>query len=286
MTVKTDEPLSIIRQLELMRDLQRLANERAQSELRTRTALEDGLRDAAQRRDALVHEAEDRNSMGRVNAQIEYEAARQAVQQRYESDRDAAQQQYKTLRNDVESAHTQQLRAATTEKQERSWESQAMYEAIKGRPREEQLETEKRLNAIRAELGVLERDATAIMKMRRQGHELPTVDVQRYGAASRRSPHAGAARARRRRLRGFPRQRPRCRGPRRGAQALQAMAAEIIRRRVRTRTIPIVLGRCGSAIWPTVWLAPMAVVAAGECAPPRQSRRCCSRSLFFPARAG
>ena len=42
MTAKSDEPLSIIRQLELMRDLQRLANERWQEELRIRAALDDG----------------------------------------------------------------------------------------------------------------------------------------------------------------------------------------------------------------------------------------------------
>ena len=49
MTANSDEPLSIIRQLELMRDLQRLANERAQAESRVQAALEDGLRDRCRR---------------------------------------------------------------------------------------------------------------------------------------------------------------------------------------------------------------------------------------------
>ena len=52
MTVKSDEPLSIIRQLELMRDLQRLANDRWQEENRIETELADGLRTAEQARDA------------------------------------------------------------------------------------------------------------------------------------------------------------------------------------------------------------------------------------------
>ena len=177
MTVKTDEPLSIIRQLELMRALQRLANERAQAESRAAAALDDGLRDAATARDATIHEAEDRNSIGRVNAQIEYEATRQAVQQRYELDRDKAQSSTRILRRDVESTSHRSCQA-TNEKQERSWEVQSVYDATKERPREQMLETEQRLNAIRAELAVLEQDSTAIMKMRRQWREFPPVDSQ------------------------------------------------------------------------------------------------------------
>ena len=61
MTAKTDEPLSIIRQLELMRDLQRLANERAQAETRVQAALDNGLRAALQQRDAIVNGAEARS---------------------------------------------------------------------------------------------------------------------------------------------------------------------------------------------------------------------------------
>ncbi len=184
MTVKTDEPLSIIRQLELMRALQRLSNERAQSESRVRAALDDGLREAAERRDATAHEAEDRNSIGRVNAQIEYESTRQAVQQKYELDRDAAQQQYKDLRSSVESTHTQELRSATTEKQERTWEIQSLYEGTKEQPREKMVETEKRLDAIRAELAVLEQDSTAILKMRRQLRDFPPIAMEVSDATS------------------------------------------------------------------------------------------------------
>jgi S-DNA-T family DNA segregation ATPase FtsK/SpoIIIE len=183
-TVTTDEPLSIIRQLELMRSLQRLANERAQEEARVRNFLADALQAAAQRRDSTIHEADDRNSIGRVNAQIEYESTRQSIQQTYELDRDTAQSAYKNLRNDLESSHTQKLREATAEKQERTWEIQQLYEGTKERPREEQLETEQRLGAIRSELAVLEQDSTSIMKMRRQWQDFAPLDPQEVAQAA------------------------------------------------------------------------------------------------------
>src|SRR5262249_31477732 len=90
---------------------------------------------------------------------------------------DAAQQQYKDFRQQLESTHTQDLRSATTERQERTWEAQALLEATKSRPRDEMLETEQRLNDIRAELGALESDSTSIMKMRRQWQESAPIDV-------------------------------------------------------------------------------------------------------------
>src|SRR3989304_8351460 len=119
-----------------MRDLQRLANERAQAEARVRSALEAGLRDAQQQRDATTHEIESTYSAARGAAQVEYDASRQATQQRYERERDAAQQQYKGLRQEVESTHAEVLRSAATEEQESSWETLTVFDAIKGRPRE------------------------------------------------------------------------------------------------------------------------------------------------------
>ena len=172
-----DEPLSIIRQLELMRDLQRLANDRAQAESRIRAALEEGLRDAEHQRDAQTGEIESRCSSARAAAQAEYDTSRQAIQQRYERERDAAQQEYKGLRHEVETTHAQVLRSAVTEQQESSWETLAVFDAIKGRPRERMLEAVRRLRASHAELAVLERDATAIMKMRRQWQNFLPVEL-------------------------------------------------------------------------------------------------------------
>jgi S-DNA-T family DNA segregation ATPase FtsK/SpoIIIE len=176
-TAKRDEPLSIIRQLELMRDLQRLANERAEEELRLRSALADGLREAEHTLAAATKTVENNYSAGREAARTEYERTRGEAQRRYEVERDAAQQQYKGLRRDVESEHARVLRAAVSEQQDASWEAQAVFEAIKGRPRERLREAVGRLRASSQQLAVLERDATAIMQMRRQWRDFPQVQV-------------------------------------------------------------------------------------------------------------
>ena len=102
MNAKHDEPLSILRQLELMRDLQRLANDRAQEEQRIRTALEAGEREADRAFEADSRDAETRYASARDAARAQYEQSRAAVEHEYQSERDAAQQQYKGLRQDVE----------------------------------------------------------------------------------------------------------------------------------------------------------------------------------------
>jgi DNA segregation ATPase FtsK/SpoIIIE, S-DNA-T family len=183
-TAKSDEPLSIIRQLELMRDLQRLANDRAQAETRIRTALEGGLRDAERERDATTGEIDSHYATARSAAQVEYDTSRETTQQRYERERDAAQKQYKGLRHEVESSHAQVLRSAVNEQQESSWETLAVFDAIKGRPRERMLETVRQLRARHAELAVLERDAVAIMKMRRQWQDFAPVEVSTDSVAT------------------------------------------------------------------------------------------------------
>ena len=175
MTAKSDEPLSIIRQLELMRNLQRLANDRWEEEVRIEGAFEEGLRAAEQTRDATGREIETRYTANRQAAQEEYEAKNASAETKYQADRDAAQREYKGLRSDVESEHSRVLRAALTEQQETSWETLAVFDAIKGRPKERLLAAMRRLRDSSAQLAVLERDAEAIMRMRRQWREVPAV---------------------------------------------------------------------------------------------------------------
>ena len=57
-TISTTEQLTTRRELELLRDLQRLANERAREEERIRTALAEGLAKAEQIRDSATAEIE------------------------------------------------------------------------------------------------------------------------------------------------------------------------------------------------------------------------------------
>ena len=181
-TIST-EPLSTRRELELLRDLQRLANERAREEHRISTVLADGL-DAAERdRDAAAAEIERHFTEGRSAATNEYEKATGTTRQRYEDDRNVAQQEYKGLRKGVESELSRVKEAAQSEQQDASWEALTVFDALKGRPRERFLVTVQQLNRHNQELAVLERDATEIMTMRRQWREFPPVEPSPDGAA-------------------------------------------------------------------------------------------------------
>jgi S-DNA-T family DNA segregation ATPase FtsK/SpoIIIE len=173
-TAKADEPLSTVRQLELMRQLQRLANERWEEESQTKAALADGLCKAQEARQAAADEIDRRCADARARATAKYEQVCSIAQSGYERERDAAQQEYKGLRRDVESEHTRTMREALSEQQTASWETLAVFDAIKGRPQERFYEAMRRIQRSNQELAILERDAETIMKMRRQWRDFPS----------------------------------------------------------------------------------------------------------------
>jgi hypothetical protein len=186
------EPLSTRRQLELLRDLQRLANERWHEESRIRTALEEGLRTAENQQDEATATIEREFTAGRAAATTLFDEAVADARHRYEQDRNAAQQQYKGLRHGVESEAERVKEAAHNEQQQASWEALTVFDALKGRPRERYLETVKRLERSDQEIAVLEHDAAVIMKMRRQWREFPAVSPRDDNSA-----HAGNNKAHR-----------------------------------------------------------------------------------------
>src|SRR4051812_18397930 len=183
----TTEQLSTRRELELLRDLQRLASERAREEARIRDVLADGLLAAEQARDAAAAEIDREFNTSRSAATSEYETVTGQARQRYESDRNAAQQEYKGLRHGVESELSRVREAARNEKQQASWEALTVFDALKGQPRERFLATVKRLERNSQELAVLENDSIEIMRMRRQWREFPAVEASSDGEQLTRS---------------------------------------------------------------------------------------------------
>lgn len=175
------EQLSTRRELELLRDLQRLAGERACEEQRIRSALADGLQAAEQARDAVATAIEREFNEGRTASTSEYESVTGEARQRYEADRNAAQQEYKGLRHGVESELSRVKEAARNEKQQASWEALTVFDALKGQPRERFLATVKHLELNSQELALLEHDAIEIMQMRRQWREFPAVEASKDG---------------------------------------------------------------------------------------------------------
>ena len=181
MTVSRDsttvaEPLTTQRELELLRDLQRLASDRAKEEQRIREALAAGLAAAEKTRDATAVDIEREFTSARTAATSEYERITGSARQRYEDDRNAAQRQYKELRQDAESELSRVKDAAKSEQQNANWEAMTVFDALKGRPKERFLATVQQLKRNNQELGVLENDAAEIMKMRRQWREFSPVE--------------------------------------------------------------------------------------------------------------
>ncbi len=182
--IVTTEQLSTQRELQLLRDLQRLAGERASEEARIRSVLADGLQAAEQARDAVSTEIEREFNTSRAASTSEYEGVTGQARQRYEADRNAAQKEYKGLRHGVESELSRVKEAALNEKQQASWEALTVFDALKGRPRERFLATVKRLELNSQELSVLEHDSIEIMQMRRQWREFPAVEAASDGELS------------------------------------------------------------------------------------------------------
>jgi hypothetical protein len=189
------DPLSTQRQVELMRELQRLASERFREEERIRVALGEGLRSAEEARDKATTEVQRQFSKSREKAAAEYESVTSGARHEYETERNAAQQEYKGLRQGVESEVSRVKEAARNERQQASWEALTVFEALKGRPREQFLDAVQQLKRINQELAVLEHDAIEIMKLRRQWREFPPAGAAELKTESDRdqAARAGAA---------------------------------------------------------------------------------------------
>jgi hypothetical protein len=170
------EPLTTERELELLRDLQRLASDRAKEEQRIREALAAGLAAAEKTRDATAVDIEREFTTARAAATTEYEQVTSGARQQYENDRNAAQREYKELRQDAESELSRVKEAAKSERQNANWEAMTVFDALKGRPREKFQATVQQLKRHNQELAVLESDAAEIMKMRRQWRDFPPVE--------------------------------------------------------------------------------------------------------------
>jgi DNA segregation ATPase FtsK/SpoIIIE, S-DNA-T family len=175
------DQLTTRRELELVRDLQQLSQERAREEDRIRKELADGLKAAERERDTTAGEIEREFNTARTTATTEYETISGDARQRYEDERNSAQKEYKGLRHGVESELSRVRDAAHSEKQLASWETLTVFDALKGQPRERFEATVKRLDRSNQELAVLERDAVEIMQTRRQWREFPPVEPSSDG---------------------------------------------------------------------------------------------------------
>lgn len=155
-------------ELELMRDLQRLANERQAEEERIEKEYHQGM-ESAEKEHAAVRTSTERDYK-KLKQQLDTDHAATVEQSEaaYEQARSASQNEYHGLRTTVEGEHAQTKQAAEERLKETAWQILTVFDAQKGRPREQFEEAVARLKTKREELTLLEREAVAILQMRRQ----------------------------------------------------------------------------------------------------------------------
>lgn len=159
--------LSTRRQLELMRDLQRLANERQLAEERI-----------ARNYQQSVATAEEEHRRETTSADATYKQAEQAereshaqrtrqIETAYETERSATQEEYRRLREETEHKYKSTLGTTAEEKKQAIWQAMAVFDAAKNNPREALGEVQQELASRGRHLDQLQADVREILGSRR-----------------------------------------------------------------------------------------------------------------------
>ena len=170
-------PLSTRRQLELMQQLQELADERAQGE-RTIHQTREAELDAAQqerltRTDSLVKDCTQR----RRDLENEYSEAKRAANQRLRDVTDERQSHWRKRCKRIEDNSKQVVLAIERRKKESEWQALAVFDAGKDLPGQALAEATHRLQARLGQIDGLERDANTLMEMRRLTRQAQTLET-------------------------------------------------------------------------------------------------------------
>lgn len=159
--------LSTRRQLELMRDLQRLANERQLAEERIAreyrqavTTAEEEHRHATTTADATRRKAEQ-------TKQESYATWSSQIDVSYETERSGTQQEYRHLREETETKYKTTVATADEERKQAIWQAMAVFDTAKNNPREALGEVQQELANRGRHLDQLHADVREILSARR-----------------------------------------------------------------------------------------------------------------------
>lgn len=159
--------LSTRRQLELMLRLQQLADERAAAEQTIVETLETELSSADCQRhsdaDKLVKESAER----RRDLENEYAEVKRDADQQWHDVQRQAQERHAERRRQIETNVKHLALAIERCKTESQWQAQAVFDAGKDLPGRNLAEANQRLQARRAQIDGLQRDANTLVAMRR-----------------------------------------------------------------------------------------------------------------------
>ncbi|MGI9457035.1 MAG: hypothetical protein ACR2NU_10760, partial [Aeoliella sp.] len=160
-------PLTTRRQLELLRELQLLANNRHEAEERITQEFREGTEQAAAQYEQSVDLAEQTYQQATESIEKTHTATAGQLQTDYEQARDSAQEEYRGVREEIASKYESTVKQTKETKKQAAWQALAVFDAAKNNPREELEATQQDLARQQEELEQLKQDAQTILRMRR-----------------------------------------------------------------------------------------------------------------------
>ena len=163
----TQPRLSTRRQLELMQQLQQLADERAEAEVRIAATLETQRTAAQQEYESTSEKLAQQSAQRRRELENEFAQAKSAAREQFRQTQQNIEQQRQQQRKHIEKTYRQTTLAIERKKKESEWQALAVFDAAKDTPRQMLDEAANRLQASRLQVDGLQRDANTLMAMRR-----------------------------------------------------------------------------------------------------------------------
>ncbi|MEN1681444.1 MAG: FtsK/SpoIIIE domain-containing protein [Planctomycetota bacterium] len=160
------QPFSTRNLLELLRDLQRLATERADAERALAERHEAGAKQAADARAAAIDAAEADFEKKRASADASFAGRRESLVADYQAARTGAQREYHGLRDAAEATRKQTTEEAKQRHRDEAMVIVSTYDAQKNEPTRRLEKLAEQLKLRRQERALLERDSAQILKSR------------------------------------------------------------------------------------------------------------------------
>ncbi|MBX3424065.1 MAG: AAA family ATPase [Pirellulales bacterium] len=160
-------PLSTRRQMELLHELQQLADWRATEEARIAAALRKESAAAAEEFESTAQSLHKQYSTQRRDLETQFAEAKQAVEAGLEQDRALATRELAAAIDRLDAEESDALAAAKQRAQEAQWEAMAVFDASKDKPEQHWAKASKLVAVQRQQLEGLQRDADALLGMRR-----------------------------------------------------------------------------------------------------------------------
>ncbi len=160
--------LSTQRQFELMQQLQELADARAQAESEVAASLQAELAAADEAYRARIEKLDRQAAELQRQLENQFQQAKSSAAVEGRQAKQAAEEKYAALRERLEKAVAEQAAVIKKQKKETQWQSLAVFDAAKGKPRQMLEAATQRIQARRAQVDSLQRDANTLMAMRGQ----------------------------------------------------------------------------------------------------------------------